>query len=311
MREQEWLSERFEMHRGHLRAVAYRMLGSLSEADDAVQESWLRISRSDTSQVENLRAWLTTVVARICLNMLRSRRTRKESSLEDAHVPDPILTREDEHDPEQQALLGDSVGLAMMVVLHTLSPHERVAFVLHDVFGVPFEEVAPIVGKSAAAARQLASRARRRVQRAPVPDTDLKGQRKVVDAFQAAARKGDLEGLLAVLDPDIVLRSDGGKGRPGLTRVIHGAQAVASAAIFYERLVDTTPLLVNGAVGVVAWTKKGEPLAVLSCTIKTGKMVTMEVLADPERLHDLGLTRRSAAGAAPASAGAQAAAADR
>ena len=289
MQEKDWLAERFEAHRGHLRAVAYRMLGSLSEADDAVQESWIRLSRTDTSEVENLRAWLTTVVGRVCLNMLRGRRTRRESSL-DAHVPDPIVTREDEVDPEHEALLGDSVGLALMVVLDTLSPHERVAFVLHDVFAMPFHEIAPIVGKSPAAARQLASRARRRVQGAPVPDTDLKGQRGVVDAFLRAARNGDFEGLLAVLDPDVVLRSDGGRSRPGLVRVIRGADAVAARALTFARGAEnSTPALVNGAVGQVAWNRKGEPIAVISCTVRNGKIVTMEALADPERIRKLDL----------------------
>jgi RNA polymerase sigma-70 factor (ECF subfamily) len=265
------------------------MLGSLSEADDAVQESWIRLSRTDTSDVENLRAWLTTVVGRVCLNMLRSRRTRRETSLE-AHVPDPIVTREDEIDPEQQALLGDSMGIALMVVLDSLSPPERVAFVLHDVFAVPFDEIGPILGKSPAAARQLASRARRRVQGAPVPDTDLKGQRRVVNAFIKAAREGDFEGLLAVLDPDVVLRSDGGRARPGLVTVFRGAQAVAARAMMFARVSEnSTPALVNGAVGAVAWTRKGEPLAVMSCTVRNGKIVTMEALADPERLRKLDL----------------------
>jgi len=291
MREQDLLSEQFESHRGHLRAVAYRMLGSLSEADDAVQETWLRLDRSDTSEVENLRAWLTTVTARICLNMLRSRRTRRESSLE-AHLPDPIVTREDESDPEQQALVGDSVGLALMVVVDALSPPERVAFVLHDVFAVPFDDVAPIVGKTPAAARQLASRARRRVQDAPVPDTDLKGQRMVLDAFVAASRNGDFQGLLAVLDPNVVLRSDGGRARPGLVEIARGAEAVASRAMLY-RHVRSTPVLVNGVVGGVAWTPTGEPLAVLSCTVRNGRIVSIEALTDRERLRSLNVSRFS------------------
>ena len=214
MNDQDWLAERFEANRSHLRGVAYRMLGSVTEADDAVQEAWIRLSRTDTSDVDNLRAWLTTVVGRVCLNMLRSRRTRREASLE-THVPDPIVSPEAGIDPEQEALLGDSVGLALLVVLDSLTPAERVAFVLHDVFAVPFDEIAPIVGRTPTAARQLASRARRRVQGAPVPDVDLDGQWAVVDAFLAAARDGDFERLLAVLDPDVVLRSDGGIGAPG------------------------------------------------------------------------------------------------
>ena len=215
MNDQDWLAERFEANRSHLRGVAYRMLGSVTEADDAVQEAWIRLSRTDASQVDNLRAWLTTVVGRVCLNMLRSRKTRRESPLE-THVPDPILSPEAGLDPEQEALLGDSIGLALLVVLDSLTPAERVAFVLHDVFAVPFDDIAPIVGRTPAAARQLASRGRRRVQGAPVPDVDLEGQWAVVDAFLAAARDGDFERLLAVLDPDVVVRSDGGIARPDL-----------------------------------------------------------------------------------------------
>src|SRR6478609_7366901 len=230
MTDQDWLAERFEADRAHLRGVAFRMLGSVSEADDAVQEAWIRLSRTDTTDVEDLRAWLTTVVGRVCLNMLRSRKTRRESSL-DTHVPDPIVSPEDGLDPEQEALLGDSVGLALLVVLDSLTPAERVAFVLHDVFAVPFDEVAPIVGRTPTAARQLASRARRRVQGAPVPDVDLKGQWAVVDAFMAAAREGDFDRLVAVLDPDVVLRSDGGAARPELISLLRGAQAVAEGAM--------------------------------------------------------------------------------
>src|ERR687890_568231 len=229
MEEHEWLAQRFDAHRTHLRAVAYRMLGSISEADAAVQQTWLRLSRSNTSGLENLGGWLTTVVGRVCLNMLRSRRSKREEPLEGslgAHVPEPIVSRQDGSDPEQQALLADSVGLALLVVLETLPPAERLAFVLHDMFAVPFEEIAPIVGRSEVAARQLASRARRRVKGAtPVPDTDLTSQREVVDAFLAAAHGGDFEALLAVLDPDVVLRSDGGLVRPGLSREVRGARA--------------------------------------------------------------------------------------
>src|SRR6188472_57354 len=226
MNDQDWLAERFEADRSHLRGIAFRMLGSVTEADDAVQEAWIRLSRTDTTDVDNLRAWLTTVVARVSLNMLRSRRTRREASLE-TQVPEPMLGPKEGMDPEQEALLGDSVGLAMLVVLESLTPAERVAFVLHDVFAVPFDEIAPIVGKSPAAARQLASRARRRVQGAPVPDVDLDGQWAVADAFLAAARDGDFERLLAVLDPDVVVRSDWGAGRPGAISLVTGAQAVA------------------------------------------------------------------------------------
>jgi RNA polymerase sigma factor (sigma-70 family) len=290
MDESDWLAERFETHRAHLRAVAYRMLGSLSEADDAVQDAWLRLSRADTSEVENLRAWLTTVVARVSLNMLRSRRTRREAPL-DAHVPDPIVSREDAIDPEHEALLGDSVGLALLVVLDNLAPAERVAFVLHDVFAVPFDEIAPIVGSSPTAARQLASRARRRVQGAPVPDADVRGQRAVVDAFLAAARNGDFEGLLAVLDPDVVLRSDGGAARPGLVSVVRGAEAVAARALTFARFAESArPALVNGVAGLVAWAPDGSPFSVGAFTILRGKIVEMDVLADPERLRQLDLT---------------------
>ena len=235
MNDQDWLADRFEANRSHLRGVAFRMLGSVSEADDAVQEAWIRLSRTDTSDVENLRAWLTTVVGRVCLNMLRSRRTRREASLE-THVPDPIVSPEAGMDPEQEALLGDSVGLALLVVLDSLAPAERVAFVLHDVFAVPFDEIAPIVGRTPTATRQLASRGRRRVQGAPVPDVDLDGQWAVVDAFLAAARDGDFERLLAVLDPDVELRSDGGMARPALASRVRGAQAVAEQAMSLPRL---------------------------------------------------------------------------
>jgi RNA polymerase sigma factor (sigma-70 family) len=290
MDERDWLAQRFETHRVHLRSVAYRMLGSLSEADDAVQDAWLRLARSDTSEVENLRAWLTTVVARVCLNMLRARTSRREASLDD-RVPDPIVSAEDGSDPEHQALLGDSVGLALQVVLDALSPAERVAFVLHDVFAVPFDEIAPIVGRSPMAARQLASRARRRVQGAPVPDTDLDGQRAVVDAFLAAAREGDFEGLLAVLDPDVVLRSDGGVARPGLNLVIRGAEAVATRAMRFNRFAGSSRrVLVNGTPGGVAWTPRGDLFAVGGFTVRNGKIVAIDFLADPERLRELNLT---------------------
>jgi len=286
----EELAERFEEHRSRLRAVAYRMLGSLTEADDAVQDAWLRVSRADTARVENLGAWLTTVVARVCLNMLRSRRSRREEPL-GVHVPDPIVSRAEGLDPEHEALLADSVGLALLVVLETLSPAERLAFVLHDMFAVPFEEIAPIVERSPTAARQLASRARRRVRGAPTAsDADLPAQRKVVDAFFAAARDGDFEGLVAVLDPDVVLHSDGGVARPKVTIEAHGARAVAERAFMFARLSPhARPALVNGAAGVVV-APRDRPFSVMAFTIAGGKIVAIDVLADPERLSRLDLT---------------------
>jgi RNA polymerase sigma factor (sigma-70 family) len=290
MDENAWLAERFEANRSHLRGVAYRMLGSLSDADDAVQEAWIRLSRADTGDIDNLRAWLTTVVGRICLNMLRSRKTRREVSLE-THVPDPIVSPEEGIDPEQEALLGDSVGLALFVVLDSLTPAERVAFVLHDIFAVPFDEIAPIVGRTPTAARQLASRARRRVQGAPVPDVDLDGQWAVVDAFLAAARAGAFDRLLAVLDPDVVLRSDGGVARPDLISLVRGAQAVAERAMSFRQFAETsTRILVNGIPGGVAWAPDGSPFALLALTVTGGRIVAIDVLADPERLGRLDLT---------------------
>jgi RNA polymerase sigma-70 factor (ECF subfamily) len=288
--EREWLADRFEEHRTHLRAVAYRMLGSVSEADDAVQEAWLRLSASDAREIENLGGWLTTVVGRVCLNMLRSRRTRREDPLE-VRVPEPIVSREDGLDPEHEALLADSVGLALLVVLETLTPAERLAFVLHDMFAVPFDEIGPMVGRSPAAARQLASRARRRVQgEAPAPDPDLGRQREVVDAFFAAAREGDFEALVAVLDPDVVLRSDGGAARPAATHVVHGAEAVARRAMTFARLSPfVRPALVNGAAGVVV-APRGRPFSVMAFTVRNGKLVAIDGLADPERLKELDLT---------------------
>jgi RNA polymerase sigma-70 factor (ECF subfamily) len=283
----EWLAERFEADRARLQAVAYRLLGSASEAEDAVQEAWLRLSRSDTSEVENLGGWLTTVVARVSLNLLRSRRTRREEPF-DVHVPDPVVSRADVIDPEQQALLADSVGLALLVVLDTLAPAERLAFVLHDMFAVPFDEIAPIVGRTPTAARQLASRARRRVQgTAPAPDADTIRQREVVDAFLAAARGGDFDALLAVLDPDVVLRADTGAGPAGVSRLVRGARAVAERALTFQRLARfARPALVNGAVGVVT-VPDGEPVAVMGFTIRRGKIVEIDILADPARLRRL------------------------
>src|SRR3954452_74604 len=253
MGDQDWLADRFEADRPYLRGVAYRMLGSLTEADDAVQETWLRLSRTDTSGVNDLRAWLTTVVARVALNMLRSRKTRREASLE-PHLPNPIVSSEAGVDPEQEALLGDSVGLALLVVLGSLTPSERVAFVLHDVFAIPFDEIAPIVGRTPTAARQLASRARRRVRGAPVPDVDLDAQWAVVDAFLAAARDGDFERLIAVLDPDVEVRSDVGAARTGAASIVRGARAVAAQAMSFRQFAETsTRVLVNGIPGGVAW----------------------------------------------------------
>jgi RNA polymerase sigma-70 factor (ECF subfamily) len=290
MDENDWLAERFEQNRTHLRAVAYRMLGSLSEVDDAVQEAWLRLSRSDTSCVENLGGWLTTVTARVCLDMLRSRKSRGEISLS-THVPDPIVSREDRLDPEHEALLADSVGLALLVVLETLDPAERLAFVLHDMFALPFDEIAPIVGRSSAAARQLASRARRRVLGAPaVPDADLARQREIVDAFLAAARGGDFDGLLAVLDPDVVLRADRGAVPASASREVRGARAVAGQALTFSRLdLVVQPVLVNGAAGIVSWLPGRRPLSVMGFTIRLGKIVEIDVLADPARLSQLDL----------------------
>jgi RNA polymerase sigma-70 factor (ECF subfamily) len=286
--EQDWLARQFEEQRPHLRAVAYRMLGSLAEADDAVQDAWLRLSRADTSEVENLRAWLTTIVARVALNMLRSRRTRGERSL-DVHVPDPIVDPADGTDPEHEALLADSVGLALLVVLETLTPAERLAFVLHDMFAVPFDDIATIVERSPQATRQLASRARRRVRgAAPAPDADLRAQWEVVEAFQAAARGGNFDALVAILDPDVVLRSDG--GTTGLTRHVQGAEAVAGQALFWERQAALTlrPALVNGVPGVVAM-RGGKPFSVGAFTVRNGKIVEIDFLADPERIARLDL----------------------
>jgi RNA polymerase sigma factor (sigma-70 family) len=287
--DREWLTKRFEEHRTRLRAVAYRMLGSVHEADDAVQEAWLRLSRTDTSGVENLAGWLTTVVARVCLNMLRSRESRHEVAL-DVHVPDPIISPESGVDPEHEALLADSVGLALLVVLESLTPAERLAFVLHDMFAVPFEEIAPMIERSPASARQLASRARRRVQgQAPAPDPDLARQREVVDAFLAASRKGDFDALVAVLHPDVVLRADGGTARARYNVVLHGARAVAEQAVLAKRLAPfVRPVVVNGTAGIVA-VAAGRALAVMGFTVAHGKIVAIDVLNDPERLADLDL----------------------
>ncbi|HYY22487.1 MAG TPA: sigma-70 family RNA polymerase sigma factor [Thermoleophilaceae bacterium] len=288
MNERDWLAAQFEEHRTRLRAVAYRMLGSLSEADDAVQEAWLRLNRTDTSEVENLGGWLTTVVARISLNMLRSRSARREEPLA-GRLPDPLIDRADGIDPEHEALLADSVGLALLVVLETLSPPERLAFVLHDVFAVPFDEIAPIVDRSPEAARQLASRARRRVRaERTVPDADLETQRGVIDAFLAAARDGDFDRLVAVLDPDVVLRQD--FGPVGGSREMRGAAAVASQALSYAQIgLDVRPALINGVAGAVAF-RNGQPFSIGAVTVRNGKIVELDFLADQERLRELDLT---------------------
>jgi RNA polymerase sigma-70 factor (ECF subfamily) len=289
MDEHDWLTERFEEHRTHLRAVAYRMLGSLSEADDAVQEAWIRLSRTDTGEVHNLGGWLTTVVARVCLDMLRARTSRREEPL-GVHVPEPIVSPEDGPDPEQQALLAEGVGLALLVVLETLGPAERLAFVLHDMFGMPFEEIAAIVGRSPSAARQLASRARRRVRgSAPLPDPDLGQQRAVVNAFYAAARAGDFEALVAVLDPDVVVRADFGAMPGSPSRELRGARAVAEQALIFARMSPfLRPALVNGAAGAVV-APHGRPFSVIGFTVRDGRIAEIDILADPERLRRLDL----------------------
>jgi RNA polymerase sigma factor (sigma-70 family) len=294
MDERDWLAERFQAHRPHLRAVAYRMLGSLSEADDAVQGTWLRLSRSrtDISEVHNLGGWLTTLVARECLDMLRARTSRREEPL-GVHLPEPIVSHQGAIDPEQQALLAEGVGLALLVVLDTLAPAERLAFVLHDMFAVPFEEIGPIVGRSATAAKMLASRARRRVQGAnTVPDADLTRQREAVDAFFAAARDGDFDALLAVLDPDVVVRADRGAARAGAPAEVRGAAAVAEQVLTtggFGRLARMAqPALVNGAAGVVM-TAEGRPFAIMAFTVRQGRVAEIDILADPERLSRLDL----------------------
>jgi RNA polymerase sigma-70 factor (ECF subfamily) len=285
MEQHDLLAERFEEHRTRLRAVAYRMLGSASEADDAVQEAWLRLSRSDSSGVDNLGGWLTTVVARVCLTMLQSRRSRREE-LVGSHLPEPVASPEDGGDPEHEALLADSVGLALLVVLDTLAPAERLAFVLHDMFAVPFDEIAPIVGRSPAAARQLASRARRRVQGAAPTDGDLNRRREVVDAFLAASRRGDFDALLAVLDPEVVLRSDHAAVKTGASKEVRGAAAVAGT--FSGRARTAQLALIDGAPGAV-WAPGGKPRVVIGFTMAGGKIVAIDLLADPERLRQLDL----------------------
>ncbi|NUR92487.1 MAG: sigma-70 family RNA polymerase sigma factor [Nonomuraea sp.] len=278
------LAEQFEEHRAHLRSVAYRMLGSLSEAEDAVQEAWIRLSRSDVGEVRNLAAWLTTVVSRLSLDMLRSRETRREDAIDDTHVPDPIVTL----DPEQEVVMADSVGLALLVVLETLAPAERVAFVLHDMFAVPFDDIAVVLERTPAATRQLASRARRRVQGSPTPDADLNRQREVVEAFIAASRGGDFEALVALLDPEVMLRVDAGKS--SVSTLLRGAEAVAGRAFMYRKLSQySRVVLINGEPGMLN-APDGEPSGLMSFTIVNGRVVELNILADPARLAALPLT---------------------
>ncbi len=286
MNEPNLLAEEFEANRAHLRAVAYRILGSPSEAEDAVQEAWLRLSRSDTSSIANLGGWLTTVVARVCLDMLRSRTSRREEPLE-TDEPEPMGSRDDGTNPEHDTLLADSVGLALLVVLETLSPAERLAFVLHDLFAVPFDEIAPIVGRSPTAARQLASRARRRVRGATTSGApDLTRQRAVVDAFLAASRSGDFDTLLAVLDPAVVLHADEAAVQAGAAREVHGAGSVAQT--FAGRARFAQAALIDGAVGAV-WAPGGQPRVVFGFTIVDGRIVNIELVATPERLRQMEL----------------------
>jgi RNA polymerase sigma factor (sigma-70 family) len=290
MDDSEWLAGHFERQRPRLRAVAYRMLGSLTEADDAVQDAWVRLSRADATDVENLGGWLTTIVARVCLNMLRSRQHRREEPLA-VHLPDPVISLEADIQPEEQALLADSVGLALLVVLDALTPDERLAFVLHDMFELPFKDIAPVVGRTPAAAKQLASRARRRVKDAEIPaDPDLARQREVVDAFFAAARRGDFGSLVAVLHPDVLLRVDGGAAQPAASMLIRGSAAVARQAVRGLRHLVGRPtaglyrVLVNGSAGVIV-TLDGQPIAVMSFTVTGGKIAEIAGIADPVRVR--------------------------
>ncbi|NUP37318.1 MAG: RNA polymerase sigma factor SigJ [Streptomyces sp.] len=286
------LADRFEEHRGHLKAVAYRMLGSVAEAEDAVQESWLKLSRSDADAIGNLGGWLTTVVGRVCLDMLRSRASRREEPIDETFVPDPVIRPLSQVDPEQEVLHADSVGLALLVVLETLEPAERLAFVLHDMFAVPFDDIAQIVERSSAATRQLASRARRRVRGAtPSSEPDLGRQRQVVDAFMAAARAGDFEALVAVLHPDVVLRADSGAlvGGAAASKTVRGAKPVAEQALLFRQFAQfARVVLVNGAIGVVN-APEGRPLSVMGVTVADGRIVALHILADPERLARLDL----------------------
>jgi RNA polymerase sigma factor (sigma-70 family) len=289
MSDRDWLAARFEEQRPHLRRVAYRMLGSLDESEDAIQEAWLRLSRTDEAAIENLAGWLTTVVARVCLDMLRARRARQEQSA-DGWLPEPIVSLDDEHDPEQEALLADSVGLALLVVLETLTPAERLSFVLHDMFAVPFDEIASILDRSPDAVRQLASRGRRRVRGARLePDADLAEQRRVANAFMRAARDGDFEGLLAVLDPDVVVRGDRSipKGAP---LAVQGARAVAERALFFRKLHPfARPVLVNGAAGYLI-APQGRLFAVAAFTVVGGRITEIDFVTDPDKLQKLTLS---------------------
>ncbi|WP_067545703.1 sigma-70 family RNA polymerase sigma factor [Nocardia crassostreae] len=291
MNELEFLADRFEDHRDHLGAVAYRMLGSVTEAEDAVQEAWLRLAGADA--IDNLGGWLTTVVSRVCLDVLRSRRAHPEESLEARQLPDPVITRDSESNPEQQALLADSVGMALLVVLESLSPAQRLAFVLHDMFALPFEQIAPIVDRTPQTAKKLASQARRRVQgEAPMPDTDRIRQRRVVDAFLAAARDGDFDALLTILDPDVVLRADIGAALPGGLQVLRGAAVVAGQAQTFQRmalLCTTHPVLVNGLSGLVNTAADGGLVSVMSFTVTGGRIAAIDLLSAPDRLARLDL----------------------
>ena len=289
MKDQQWLAERFEQHRGRLRAVAYRMLGSLTEADDAVQEAWLRLARADASGVENLGAWLTTIVARVCLNMLRARQSRPEEPL-GPHVPEPVIDPAEGTSPEHEALLADGVGLALLVVLQELSPAERLAYVLHDMFDMPFDEIAPIVERSPQAARQLASRARRRVRGAPLPDgSGLTAQRAAVDAFLAASRDGDFDALIAVLHPDVVYRADRGAAAGGSVEVRGAGTVAGQAAAFSQRGLLIRPVLINGTPGVIS-SRDGRPVSVIGFTVTAGKITEIDIIVDPDRLRQLDLS---------------------
>jgi RNA polymerase sigma-70 factor (ECF subfamily) len=289
MTDSKLLATRFEEHRGRLRAIAYRMLGSHSQADDAVQEAWLRLESADSRGIANLGGWLTTVVARVCLHMLRARRSRPEDAF-GLEMPDPVVTGESPADPEQEAVLTDSVGLALLVVLDTLAPAERLAFVLHDLFAVPFADIAPMIDRTPEAARQLASRARRRIRgQAPASDADLSRQREIVDAFFAASRDGEFERLLEILHPDVVLRADGGEQRPSASMIIRGASAVARSTRTYARMFPfVRPALVNGAAGAVVM-PRGGAFAIMAFSVVDGKITAIDVLADPEQLRHLAL----------------------
>lgn len=290
----DWLSQQFESQRPRLRAVAYRMLGSLSDAEDAVQEAWLRLSRSETAAIDNLNAWLTTVVGRMALNILQSRKSRSEQA-DVPHVPDPIITLNDASDVEHDTIIAESVGLALLVVLERLEPAERIAFVMHDMFGFSFIEIAPIVERSPEATRKLASRARQRVRRSSVPNPDRMQQQRVADAFLSAAREGDFEKLLSLLDPDVVLRIDGGSVRPGASKEVHGANAVVQGAMRFSPLVPLAQsVLVNGVPGFVGRTQDGRVLSVVGLTIQNGKVTEMNVLTDPERIRKLNVPARAA-----------------